>query len=54
MATMPNTSNNLDLDLLGKRMKSAASPVRQVLLDLHARYRALTTGNSTSSNARCW
>jgi glutaminase len=44
MVTMPDNSNNRDLDLLVKRMKSAASPVRQVLLDLHARYQTLMTG----------
>ena len=38
------STNTSELDTLLKRMKSAASPARQVLNDLHAKYKSVTDG----------
>ncbi len=36
--TLPAPSDNVDLDLLLNKMKSAAAPIREVLRELHAKY----------------
>jgi glutaminase len=41
---MTDASSGKDLDALIKRMKSAASPTRQILRDLHVTYKAETGG----------
>jgi len=42
---MTDASSNKDLDALLRRMRSAASPTRQILRELHAKYKSETAGS---------